>query len=130
MVSREYLSHSDHAGKIKDMSMRVRENANLFQFIDSDKYYPFECAFDFEAMLKNIQVEDNEKKLKIVSEHIPVSVSLFSNVPDFANKPIFLCSDKPDELISEFLFSPDCYNYGPPTVNFLDWRDFLELRVP
>jgi hypothetical protein len=36
-------------------------------------------------MLKNIQDKDNEKKLKIVSEHIPVCVSLFSNVPDFDN---------------------------------------------
>jgi hypothetical protein len=30
-----------------------------------------------EAMLKKIEIKDNEKKLQIVSEHVPVSVSIF-----------------------------------------------------
>jgi hypothetical protein len=29
-------------------------------------------------MLKKIETKDNEKKLQIVSEHVPVSVSIFS----------------------------------------------------
>ena len=70
---------------------------------ENDKYYPFECAFDFEAMVKKISKVDDDKKLKIVSEHVPVSVSLFSNVPGYENKPIFLCSDKPEVLIDEFV---------------------------
>lgn len=40
MVSREYLSYSDHKGCVKDMSFRVRENAYLFPFVDSESYYP------------------------------------------------------------------------------------------
>ncbi len=55
---------------------------------DDDRYYPYECAFDFEAMLEKIETKDNEKKLQIVSEHVPVSVSIFSNVPEYDNKPI------------------------------------------
>ncbi len=31
---------------------------------EDDKYYPYECAFDFEAMLKQIEITDNEKKLQ------------------------------------------------------------------
>ena len=54
-------------------------------------------------MLKNIEVEDDDKKLKIVSEHVPVSVSIFSNVPNFDTKPIFICNNKPRKLISEFI---------------------------
>jgi hypothetical protein len=46
-------------------------------------------------MLKNIEVEDDEKKLKIISEHVPVSVSIFSNVPGYDNKPIFIYNDNP-----------------------------------
>ena len=42
-------------------------------------------------------------KLQVISEHVPVSVSIFSNVPDYDNKPIFLCNDKPAELINEFI---------------------------
>ncbi len=53
-------------------------------FVSSDeKHYTDECAFDFEAMLKTIEITDNEKKLQIVSKHVPVSVSMFSNVPEY-----------------------------------------------
>ena len=97
-----------------------------YKINDCDKYYPFECAFDFEAMLKTIEVEDNEKKLKIVSEHIPVSVSLFSNVPDFDNKPIFLCNDKPDKLISEFVKTICNISMKALKINERKYKDIIE----
>ncbi len=68
-----------------------------------NKYYPYECAFDFEAMLKNIKTKDNEKKLQITSEHVPVSVSIFSNVPEFDNKSIFICDSNPKKLNKNFV---------------------------
>ena len=40
MISREYVSHSDHKNSVKDMTIRIRENAFLYQFVDSDTYYP------------------------------------------------------------------------------------------
>ena len=40
-------------------------------------------------MLKTIKTKDEAMKLQIISEHVPVSVSIFSNVPDYGNKPIF-----------------------------------------
>ncbi len=58
------------------------------------KYYPFECALDFEAMLKKIETKDNEKKSQITSEHVPDSVSIFSNVPEYDDKLIFICDSK------------------------------------
>ncbi len=30
---------------------------------ENDKYYPYECASDFEAMLKKIETNDKEKKI-------------------------------------------------------------------
>ena len=70
---------------------------------EDDKYYPYECAFDFEAMLKQIETKDDEKKLQITSEHVPVSVSIFSNVPEYDNKPIFICDSNPKKLIKNFV---------------------------
>ncbi len=32
---------------------------------------------------------------QITSEHVPVSVSIFSNVPEYDNKPIFICDSNP-----------------------------------
>lgn len=44
MISREFLSFSDHHGKIRNMEFRVREHSHLFPYIDSETYYPsIEC---------------------------------------------------------------------------------------
>jgi hypothetical protein len=67
------------------------------------KYYRYEYASDFEALLKKIETKVEAKPLQITSEHVPVSVSIFSNVPDYDNKPIILCNNKPDKLIDEFI---------------------------
>lgn len=40
MISREYVSFSDHKNQVANMEFRVRENAHLYQYVDSDKYYP------------------------------------------------------------------------------------------
>jgi GR25 family glycosyltransferase involved in LPS biosynthesis len=39
MIAREFLSVSDHYQKVRNMEFRIRENAFLYQFIDSDTYY-------------------------------------------------------------------------------------------
>ncbi len=49
----------------------------------------------FEAILEKIETKDDEKKLQIESEHVPNSVSVFSNVPDYDNKQIFICDSEP-----------------------------------
>ena len=62
--------------------------------------------FDCLAMLKKIDTKDNEKKLQSVSEHVPVSVSIFSNVPEYDDTPIlwpiFVCGSNPKKLIRHF----------------------------
>lgn len=39
MVSREYVSYSDHKGCVKNMDFRIREHSYLFPFIDNKSYY-------------------------------------------------------------------------------------------
>ena len=39
MISREVSSYSDHKGRILDSSIKIRENAYKYKFIDQDKYY-------------------------------------------------------------------------------------------
>lgn len=39
MVSREYLSFSDHKGKVRNMEPYIAEHSYLYQFIDGDDYY-------------------------------------------------------------------------------------------
>ncbi len=54
-------------------------------------------------MLKKIETKDNEKKLQIVSEHVPLSVTIFSNVPKYDVKPILICDSNPKTLIKQFV---------------------------
>ncbi len=54
-------------------------------------------------MFKTIKTKDEAMKLQIITEHVPVSVSIFSNVSDYDDKPIFLYNIKPDQLINEFI---------------------------
>jgi hypothetical protein len=70
-----------------------------------EKYYPKECAFGFEAMSKKLKLMiDNEKKLQILFELVPVSVSIFStNVTEYDDIPIFICDSNPKKLIKLFL---------------------------
>ena len=54
--------------KIEDKFDKLIENKKVCSLYYSynpyvsndDKYYAYECAFDFEAMLKNIEVEDDD----------------------------------------------------------------------
>ena len=50
-------------------------------------------------MLKPMNENNIDTKLKITMEHVPVSVSILSNVPGYDQKPIFICCNEPEELI-------------------------------
>ena len=77
-------------------------------FTEKNSHSYFAC-FDFESMLPKIHLtsgltKNNEPVTTYVQNHIPISVSVFSNVPNFNNIPKFiLSSGNVDELISEFI---------------------------
>ena len=54
-------------------------------------------------MLQKIETKDNEKKLQIACEHVPVSVSMFSIVPEYDKKPIFIYDCNTKNLIKYFV---------------------------
>jgi hypothetical protein len=78
-------------------------------------------------MLKDIKTDDQEKKLQIVSEHVPVSVSIFSNVPDYDDKPIFLCSDKPSKLINKFIQTILKISLKAKSINQAKYANIIEF---
>ncbi len=54
---------------------------------EDGKFYPYACAFDFEAMLKKIETEGNERNYRLYLSNVLVSVYVSCNVPDYDNKP-------------------------------------------
>ena len=63
----------------------------------TDEFYPWLCTFDYESVLKALQFDEADKT-RWVTEHIPVSVSICSNVLGYTD-PKFFTSDYLDELI-------------------------------
>ena len=61
---------------------------------------------DFEPVQKPVQGEDQskkeDKKLEYLREHIPVSVSVCSNVPGYTEPKCFINLD-PDQLVQDML---------------------------
>ena len=94
---------------------------------NDDKYYPYECVFDFEALLKKIESKDETKQLQIISEHVPVSVSIFSNVPEYDVKPTFLCTDKPHKLIDEFIKTILKISLKAESINKIKYANIIEF---
>ena len=72
-------------GGIDEPNQGIFKNMEISK---EDKYYFFEICYDFEAMLKPMNENNNDTKLKITMEHVPVSVSVLSNIPGYDQKPI------------------------------------------
>ena len=79
------LVQHEFKGGIYELNQGIFKNIEIDE---NDKYYPFEICYDFEAMLKPMNEKNNDTKLKITMEHVPVSVSILSNVPGYDQKPI------------------------------------------
>ena len=67
----------------------------------SERIYPWFIVFDFEAMLKGTHT-DSLKKQKWINQHIPISVSLCSNIPDYLDPECFVNEDM-DQLLSSMI---------------------------
>ena len=67
--------------------------------------YKWFATFDCESILDtNIADKTTDDKTEYLNRHIPVSMSLASNVPGFTD-PVFLCERNPDVLVDTFLKS-------------------------
>ena len=80
----------------------------VFGLTKEDLFYPNEIVYDFESLKKIIDKTDDDdkgKQLTFSADHVPVSVSILSNVEGYDNKPIFLCDESPEILIDKFVKS-------------------------
>jgi len=73
-----------------------------FKLTEKDLYYPYEIVYDFESRMQELKIIDDSKQLKITNKHIPVSVSVNSNVEGY-DQAHFICNEKPEVLIDDFI---------------------------
>ena len=56
---------------------------------DDDIYYPYFAVWDMEAMLIRLHTPTNDRKLQWLAHHVPVSVSIASNIKIFESPKCF-----------------------------------------
>ena len=70
---------------------------------ESDRFYDFLVTFDCEsALIPTEDTPDPEAKTIYLNTHVPVSISVASNVPDYV-KPKFFCDENPENLVRHFV---------------------------
>ena len=70
-----------------------------------ERFYYFLATFDCESALRPIRKlsdDDDAKKPTYLKTHIPVSISVASNVPDFTDAKYF-CDEDPSTLVRDFV---------------------------
>ena len=68
------------------------------------KYFPYRATFDFECYFKKEdQHPKNTAKLTWEAEHVPLSVSVCSNVPGYDEPKCFVSSGNTREMLKQFI---------------------------
>ena len=70
---------------------------------ESLKYYPYWATYDIEVMLVSQQDLNNTDKLEWTQKHVPASVSICSNVPEFTEPVCLISHGNPHELVAEMV---------------------------
>ena len=69
------------------------------------RYFPYRATFDFECYFDKEKGQElkNSEKLTWQSAHVPLSVSVCSNVPEYQEPKCFVSSGDAKEFITEFI---------------------------
>ena len=68
------------------------------------KHFPYHATFDFECYFKKENKHPrNTAKLTWEAEHVPLSVSVCSNVPGYDEPKCFVSSGSTREMIKQFI---------------------------
>ena len=72
------------------------------------RYFPYHATFDFECYFDQEKAQELKKKcstdkLNCQSSHVPLTVSICSNVPGYQAPKCFVSNGGPNEFISEFI---------------------------
>ena len=69
------------------------------------RYFSYRAAFDFECYFDKEKGQElkNSEKLNWQPAHVPLSVSVCSNVPEYEEPKCFVSGGDPKEFITEFI---------------------------
>ena len=70
---------------------------------EEDRYYPYRITYDFESYFLKDDLPASSEKLTWEAKHIPLSVSVCSNVPAYQEPQCFVTKGNPQELVSKMV---------------------------
>ena len=99
------VKHTFHGGayRVPQTLFHILEDEGI-NVPDDLKFYPYRATFDFECYFKHhAQHPRNSEKLTWEAEHVPLSVSVCSNVPGYDQPRCFVTTGDTSDLIKRFL---------------------------
>ena len=69
------------------------------------RYYPYRATFDFESYFSDERLPANSDKLQWSARHIPLSVSVASNVPGHETPQCYVTDGDSDKLVGDMMAS-------------------------
>ena len=69
------------------------------------RYYPYRTTFDFESYFNDDRLPANSDKLRWSARHIPLSVSVASNVPGHETPQCYVTDGDSDKLVGDMMAS-------------------------
>ena len=68
-----------------------------------EQYYPYRATYDFECYFDKSDLPANTDKLTWTAKHVPLSVSVSSNVPGYETPTCFITDGDPKKLVLQML---------------------------
>ena len=90
-----------------------------------ERTYPWFAVFDFESMLVKLQGDATEK-LEWTRQHVPISVSVCSNVPGYTEQACFVQSDM-DSMLERMLEASTQIQRVRSALAQQKWGKYLEV---
>ena len=95
------------------------------------RYYPYRATFDFESYFSDERLPANSDKLQWSARHIPLSVSVASNVPGHEAPCCFITDGDSDKLVADMmrhLHTISDAAYESLSASYTDVLDQLKAR--
>ena len=71
--------------------------------MEEDRYYPYCITYDFESYFWKENLPQSSEKLTWEAKHVPLSVSICSNVPGYQEPQCFVTEGDSQELVSKMI---------------------------
>ena len=88
-----------------------RPPSSVFERLDDEgivvsdylRYYPYRATFDFECYFDGENIPTNTEHVEWIARHVPLSVSVASNVPGYEPAQCYITDGDSDKLVEEMM---------------------------